>query len=277
LLVRLFRDVYIRADVELSLELRARAADLVMSPHAVVCDRTAAWIWGIDCFRLRELDVSPALETFTLRGHRASSRPEIRGGQRDLRPRDWVVLGGIRVTTPLRTAMDLGCILNRRDALWAMGALAREHGLTIPMFVAASPAYAGRRGVVQLRELTALVDPRSESAGESWTRLTMNDYALPRPEVNWWVIVNGVPTFRLDLAYPRAKVAVEYDGEEFHTSDEDRRADAERRDWLARHGWTVVVLTKDSFTEDAIAGWIEEIRNALRIAQAPPRRWYARA
>jgi hypothetical protein len=275
-LVRLLRSVYIRADVDLTVELRAQAAALVISPHAVACDRTAAWIWGVDSFRFKELDVDPPLETFTLRGHRAPDRPEIRGGQRDLQPRDWIVVGAIRVTTPLRTATDLGCVLNRRDAISAMDDLARKHGLQPGHLALELARYAGRRGVVQLRELVALVDPRSESSGESWTRIEMHDHGLPRPEVNWWVVVDGVRKYRIDLAYPRAKVAIEYDGEEFHTSQEDRNADAERRAWLRRHGWTVIVVTKDSFSDEAISGWINEIRSALATAQRPPRRWYAR-
>ena len=35
--------------------------------------------------------------------------------------------------------------------------------------------------------------------------------------------MGGRPTFRLDLAYPHAKVAVEYDGREFHDGDEQKR------------------------------------------------------
>ena len=54
----------------------------------------------------------------------------------------------------------------------------------------------------------------------------MHDQGLPLPEVNWWVSEDGVPKYRLDLAYPHAKVAIEYDGEEFHTSQEDKEADA---------------------------------------------------
>ena len=276
-LVRLLRNVYVRADVELTIANRAGAAALVISPHAVVADRTAAWIWGVDCFSFRELDVVPPLETRTLRGHRAPTRSGVRAGQRDLDVSDWVWVEGVRVTTPLRTALDLGCVLPRRDALAAMDALARAHGLTSIDLVRAARKYFRRRGVVQLRELAALVDPRAESQGESWTRIEIHDQGLPRPEVNWWVYDQGVPKYRLDLAYPHAKVAIEYDGEEFHTSDEDKRADAERRDWLRRHGWTVIVVDKNSFSDEAIALWSEAIRTALADAQRPPRRWYARS
>ena len=275
-LVRLLRNVYMRTDIPISMEDRARAAGLVISPHAVVCDRTAAWVWEVDCFRFRELDVVPPLEFRTLRGHRGSDRPEIRGGQRDLRPEDWVMVAGVRVTTPLRTALDLGCVLVRRDALAAMDALARAHGFTSADVVRALRKYFRRRGVVQLRELAGLVDPRAESPGESWTRLVMHDHGLPRPEVNWWVVDNGVQKFRIDLAYPHAKVAIEYNGEEHHTSDEDKAADAERRRWLEKDGWVVIVVDKNSFSDEAIHGWIGEIRSALAQAQQPPRRWYVR-
>jgi hypothetical protein len=275
-LVRLLHNVYVRADVELTMEGRAGAAALVISPHAVVADRTAAWIWGVDCFSFRELDVVPPLETRTLRGHRAPTRSGLRAGQRDLDATDWVFVSGVRVTTPLRTALDLGCVLSRRDALAAMDALARAHGLTSADLVTAARRYFRRRGVVQLRELAALVEPRAESAGESWTRIEMHDQGLPQPQVNWWVYENGVPKYRLDLAYPHARVAIEYDGEEFHTSEEDKRADADRRDWLERHGWAVIVIDKSSFTDEAIAIWSDEIRTALAHAQRPPRRWYAR-
>ena len=128
-LVRLFRNVYVVARSELTVEQRAYAASLVISPHAVICDRTAAWIWGVDCFRWRELDVAPPLESFTTRGHRASARAEIRSGERDLKPNDFVTVGGVRVTTPLRTALDLGCRLSRRDALAAIDALMRAHDI----------------------------------------------------------------------------------------------------------------------------------------------------
>jgi hypothetical protein len=270
------RNVYVRADVALTMEERAGAAALVISPHAVVADRTAAWIWGVDCFSFRELDVVPPLETRTLRGHRAPTRSGLRAGQRDLDATDWVFVSGVRVTTPLRTALDLGCVLSRRDALAAMDALARAHGLTSADLVTAARRYFRRRGVVQLRELAALVEPRAESAGESWTRIEMHDQGLPQPQVNWWVYENGVPRYRLDLAYPHAKVAIEYNGEEFHTSEQDKHADADRREWLERHGWTVIVIDKSSFTDEAIAIWSDEIRTALAHAQRPPRRWYAR-
>jgi hypothetical protein len=275
LLVRVLRGVYLRSDVELTTQVKLAAAALVISPHAVACDRTAAWLWGVGVFEYGELDTTPPLETYVLRGRNATERAEVRGGVRDLMPKDWVEINGVKVTTPLRTALDLGCKLNRRPALAAMDALMRGHGFTHEAMHRLAIRFFRRRGVVQLRQLIPLVDPRAESPPESWTRLELIDHGLPPPEPQYWIVIGGIPTYRLDLAYPHARVVVEYNGEEFHTSREDREADERRREWLERHGWTVIVVTKESFSDAALAQWIGKVRRALAEAQRSRRRIYS--
>jgi len=262
---RLLRGVYVRADVDDSPTVLSRAAGLVVPPGSVLVDRTAAWVLGVDCLDYRELDAVPPVESCTLRGVRATDRPECQGGSRDLLPSDWLEIGGVRVSTPIRTAMDLGCSLHRRRALAAMDALMRAYGFSQGDLRRELPRYFRRRGVLQLRRLVPLVDGRSESSGESWTRMELADHELPSPTLQHWIHIAGVPTYRLDLAYARARVAIEYDGEEFHSSPEDRAADERRRAWLRAHGWTVIVLTKDSFTGEAVIAWIGEVRRALAM------------
>ena len=264
---RVLRGVYVLGALPDTPLLRARAARLVISRHSVLCDRTAAWIHGCEVFEYRELDLVPPLESFVLRGKDPTDRPECAGGTRDLQPVDWIEIGGVRVTTPLRTAVDLACKLPRRQAVAAIDALMRLHGFTVEEMVDLLRArFRRRRGVCQAREIVPIADPRAESQAESWVRVTMHDRGLPPPVLQHWVLVDGVPTYRLDLAYPHARVAVEYNGEEFHTSPEDREADRVRLEWLRAHGWIVIVLTKDDFTPEAIDRWIGEIRNALGLA-----------
>ncbi len=269
-LTRVFRGVYVPEGLELTPQVRAQCLALVVGPGAVVRDRTAAWLWGVDVFEFAELDGVPDIEISALRGGNAAERNGVAGGTRDLRPDDWVELCGVRVTTPLRTAMDLGCILGRRSALAAMDALARIGGFTVVDLERALPRYRRRRGVIQLRQLVPLVDGRAESMSESWTRLEIIDHGLPAPVPNFWVIHEGVKLFRLDLAYPRAKICVEYDGEEFHSSPEQRAYDEQRRTWLRQHGWFVIVLTKVSFTDAAIQEWIRLLREELRVRTRRP-------
>jgi hypothetical protein len=53
------------------------------------------------------------------------------------------------------------------------------------------------------------------------------------------------PRWRLDLGYRDRRVGVEYDGEEHHSSDEQRAHDHRRRlDCERSFGWTVLGFTK---------------------------------
>ncbi|MDP3892445.1 DUF559 domain-containing protein [Nocardioides sp.] len=257
------RGIYLRGDIELTVLARAQAARPVTSPFSVICDRTAAWIHEIDVLLYAELDIPPPLEVCVLRGHRAINRPQCLGLTRDLRDEDVMQIGGVWVTTPLRTAIDLACKLSRRRALAGLDAFMRHHGVTHTEMKRLLVRYFRRRGVVQARQLVPLADPRAESAGESWARIEILDHGFAVPELQWWVYVGGVATYRLDLAWPRARVAVEYDGAEHHTDPEDTAYDETRRNLLRSMGWTIIVLDKDSFSPEAVDGWVRELADAL--------------
>jgi hypothetical protein len=270
---RVLHGVYLRADQADDVESRAACAALVVAPGSVLRDRSAAWLHGVDVFTHGEHDVLPPLETCVARFRPPSDRRGVDGGTRDLAPEDVMTIHGLRVTTPLRTALDLGCNLTRRDALAALDQFMRVHDLGREQLARGATRFFRRRGVVQLRRLIPLADPRAESPRESWTRLEIIDAGLPCPEPQYWIEIDGAPAYRLDLAYPRLRVAVEYDGEEFHDrTDEQKRHDAERRDWLEAHGWTVIVVKNGDFTGAGLDRWLGELRRALRPTYSN-RRW----
>lgn len=264
------RGVFVAAHVPDSIEVRARAVAKLLKPHHVVTDRTAAWLHGVDAHVYAEHDAVPAIETCALRWNAPTKVPGIDGRTRELRPHDVMTLYGVCVTTPLRTALDLGCCLRRREAFAAMVMLARLHAFTATDLERQLGRYRRRRGVIQLRGLVGLVDPRIESQREAWVFLDIADAGLPLPEPQAWIEVNGVPTYRLDFAYRRARVVVEYDGEEAHAGRE--AADEERRDWLRRNGWTVIVVRNGDFTDTRRDRWIRELRTALSPTYSN-RRW----
>jgi hypothetical protein len=260
---RVLQGVYVSRQHSDTIELRAEALALVAPPHAVICDRTAAWLWGVDALRRWELEMTPCLDVYVLRGRTRVRRPQAGGGERDLRAEDLVPIGDILVTTPVRTSLDLACRLSRYEGLAVMDAFARTHGADSTELAALLPRYRGRRGVVQARRLVPLVDARAESTGESFTRLAIHDRGLPAPKPQHWVNVSGVPTYRLDLAYPALKICIEYDGEEFHSSDEARDNDRRRRQWLRDHGWKVIVVRKGDFKGLALETWLDELGATL--------------
>lgn len=269
---RVFRGVYTDAAVPDTIDARLEALRLVVHPRHVIIDRTAAWLHGADAFSAEELAAGARVETCALPEDHPSERAEVSGHTRALAPRDITLLGDVRVTSPLRTALDLGCHLRRREAYAAMCELARIHELTRAALCGELSRFAGRRGVVQLRELAPLVDPRFESPREAWTFLALHDAGLPRPEPQFWIAIDGVPTYRLDLAYPLARVCVEYDGHDAHSSDAQRLHDERRRAWLRARGWTVIVVRSGDFTGLALERWLGEVREALAVPYTT-RRW----
>lgn len=272
-LLRVARGVYRRSDVADTIRARAQVVACAVPAQHVAVDRTAAWLHGVEMLTLDEQVLVPPIESCALRGRRPSRRPELDGRTRDLAPDDVMVIDGVRMTTPLRTALDLGCHLRQREAFAAMCLLARHHAFTARDLLRELPRFRGRRGVVQLRALAPLVDPRVESHREAWTLLEIVGAGLPVPEPQWWVEIDGNPAYRLDFAYPLARVCVEYDGFDHHQRTPDQRAyDERRRAWLRENGWTVIVIRRGDFADGASARWTRELRAALTPSYTN-RRW----
>ena len=94
----------------------------------------------------------------------------------------------------------------------------------------------------------ALLDERdpglrlSRNVWEAKLLRTVQRLGLPRPEVNYRVRVGGRVRY-LDLAWPDAKVAVEFDGFVPHSTRRVFDDDRERQNDLVADGWTVFRVT----------------------------------
>jgi len=258
---RVLHGVYAPSQAPDSILFRAHALALVVPECAVVTDRTAAWLHGVAILeRGVHLEAPPisVCETVDSRVRRAN----VDGRRRQLLARDIVELHGVRVTTPLRTGLDLGRRLWRFDAIAAIDGVLHI-GVDHDELLEETLRFKGHRGVVQLRGLAPLGDGRAESPGESALRLHWYDAGLPKPELQHWIRDDwGREIYRLDVPLPEVRFAAEYDGEDHHSSDEDVEHDEERRDWIRRERhWTIEV-----FRKDAVYGRNTDICDRLRTA-----------
>lgn len=237
------RSVYVDASTRDSPDLRSAAVALVAHPECVITDHSAAWLHGA---RVQlSGDYLPLVSVFQAPGNARVRTAATTGGLRAFSKRDVETINGIRVTTPLRTALDLGRLLKRGPALAAMDGLLRLGRFTRSDLRAELPRFKGSRGVVQLRDLVPLCDRRAESPQETILRLRWLDAELPAPHPQHAVYDdNGSTLYRLDLADPAAKYAAEYDGQDHHSTAAQRKYDERRRDWLRRRGWTIVVFDR---------------------------------
>lgn len=238
------RGVYHAADLTDDLSLRLAVLRLVVPADCVVTDRTAGWVWGANMI-LAPGDhlVTPAVHVFCPPGHRLRNGL-VASGERRLPPEDVADLDGVRVTTPLRTACDLGRLLHVDQALAAMDSLAALRCFTLDELALATLRFRRYRGVVQLRVLVPLVDPMAQSPGESVLRLRWIQAGIPRPRCQVPVRAPDGGRYYLDLGLEDRLFGAEYDGEEFH-DDGAVEHDADRRDWCRReHGWIILVFRK---------------------------------
>ncbi|MFC5179011.1 hypothetical protein [Nocardioides taihuensis] len=243
-LVRPIRGVLHDGSLDDGLDLRVAVLRLVVPDACVVTDRTAAWLWGAP-MALAPGDhlVTPAVSVFSPPGHRLRNGL-VASGERRLERHDVAELDGLRVTTPLRTACDLGRLLHRDQALAGMDALASSGDFTVEELVVETGRFAGYRGVVQLRVLGPIVDPASGSPGEAALRLRWYDAGLPRPQCQVPVPSPTGGWFYVDLGLEELRFGAEYDGEEFH-GPQQAEEDAQRRLWLRDvQGWRLVVTRR---------------------------------
>ena len=153
-------------------------------------------------------------------------------------------LEGLSITTPVRTWLDCAPWLRRSD-LVAMGdaILHRQLGTPGEFQHLLTWGYR-RRGMAAVRLAVPILDGGAESPAESWVRVLLLDDGLPAPVCNLDIHVEGQWIARVDMAWPRARVIVEYDGSG-HLDERQRRRDAERLNALQAAGWLVIVLTAD--------------------------------
>jgi hypothetical protein len=240
------RDVFVDASLPDTLDLRLAAVARTLTPGQVVARTTAAWISGLDVLDSRGLPATPRVEVVVLE---QSARPKGRlvraHSADDLRASDVVELGGIPVTSPLRTATDLARFARRGDALVALDWFLRQGSFTRAELLDAVSRWRARRGVQQLRELAAIANPGSESGGESRLRLLVIDGGLPVPELQIWIVDHaGRRRYRLDLGYRDRRIGLEFDGTEFHGPEREAH-DVARRRWIEARGWIVLVFRSD--------------------------------
>ena len=152
---------------------------------------------------------------------------------------DWHLSAGTPpVTKPARTAWEIASEADLVEAIAALDVLFRarkpRRDLMDP-WLATFPDTPGARALV-------LSDARAESPQESRARVRITLAGFPPPVPQYEVRRNGRFVARVDLAWPEAKVAVEYDGV-WHAEAQQLFRDRARLDGLVDAGWRVLHLT----------------------------------
>ena len=121
-------------------------------------------------------------------------------------------IDGVPVTSPARTVLDLCRTVPIEQAV-AAGDRSLAFGLVRPMFEDCLARMARWPGIRQARRAVALFDPRSESPGESVSRVRLHEDGLPAPELQQDIYdENGRFIARVDFYWKERRTIGEFDG-----------------------------------------------------------------
>ncbi|WP_197504604.1 hypothetical protein [Mycobacterium sp. 852002-51163_SCH5372311] len=238
-LIRVWYGVYAAAEPDLL--GRLRALDLFMGRHAVACMGTAAALYGFDTentSRVHVLDPGIRMRPSTkLMVHQRSGAPLRR-------------VEGRLATAPAWTVIEVARTLRRPRALATLDAALRISACTAGELHAAIREQKGRRGIVKVRQLIGYADGRAESPMESEARLVFIDGGLPMPELQYEIVDRRGKRWRVDFAWPQARVVAEYDSLQWHMGPDALLHDRLKTARLQECGWTIVPMTVDDIRGD---------------------------
>lgn len=128
---------------------------------------------------------------------------------------DWVELDGVNVMSPTRTALELTTLLDVEHSVVEIDYLLHQGLTTVEQLRARLATMTNWPGTLRTDLVLRLVSDRSESVGESRTRVLCWSQGLPRPEVNYEIKdERGRVIHRVDLAWPELGLFLEFDGKE---------------------------------------------------------------
>ena len=161
---------------------------------------------------------------------------------------------GLRVTTPERTAFDLGRRGRLGLAVARLDALAQATDFKLPTVQELAARHRHTRGLRQLEAALDLMDAGAESPRETWLRLLIIRAGYPRPRTQIPVLSpDGRRWYFIDMGWEDIKLAAEYDGDH-HRADPDVFAyDIRRLDDLRALGWTHVRVAARNRSDEVLA------------------------
>lgn len=261
----LFPNVYVPCNTEPTLAVRTEGAWLWSGRRGVIAGRAASALHGAKWV---------AQDTPVELLWSNSNPPEgILTRRERIAPDEIARIQGMLVTTPARTALDLGRHLPRKEAVARLDALAQATGITADDVLALTHRYKGTKGVQRCREAVGLMDSGAQSPQETRLRLLLTDSGFPNPQTQIPLFdPSGYAFGYLDMGWRDMWIAVEYDGEHHRTSTRQYRWDARRLRKILAMGWIHIRVIAGDRDDEVLArvrrAWHQRQREA-RVVKTP--------
>lgn len=205
---------YLDAAVSQRLDAESRHRLLVattlpkLAPGAVVSHASAAVLHGLPILGVPP----PRVHVTRDQRHGGFSRGHLHTHARPMGDRPPVVLDGLPTTDVTQTVVDCACTLDFEAAVVIADAAIHRRMTTKAALEAALGVAGSRRGVGQARKVVAFADARSESVGESSSRVRLWRIGFPPPTLQFVVRRGSRFIARCDFCWPERRTIGEFDG-----------------------------------------------------------------
>jgi len=254
----LFRDVYLPKLHQPSLRERTAGAWLWSRRRAIVAGLAASALHGANW-----VDADIPIE---LIAPSARPQPGLVVRNESLAADEITNVARLPVTTPARTAYDLGRYLPRGQAVARLDALMRATPFSVEDVLLLAKRHPGARGLRRLRVALPHVDGGAASPKETWLRLLLVDAGLPVPTTQIPLLDGYRPIAFLDMGWEEFKVAAEYDGDQHRSDRRQYVRDIRRQELFGDRDWIVVRVIAEDRPDDIVN----------RVQSALARRGYRR-
>jgi very-short-patch-repair endonuclease len=214
---------------------RIRAAVWACGPRATTSGLAAAWWHQLTRFAPETVEVTVP----RVSNHRA--RPGMRLRRRDLDPHDIVERNALRVTALPLTVVEAA--VRRGGGAKLMDSALQRHAELAQLW-RAHLRNKGRHGSPAARRLLQAAQDGARSEAERILVKLLRDAGLTGWKTNY-----PIGGYKVDVAFPEPKVAIEVDGWAFHTDSEVFQTDRQRQNAIALLGWNVLRFTWLDLTE----------------------------
>jgi very-short-patch-repair endonuclease len=248
--------VYLVGGHRLTDEARVRAAWLwARAAGAVVTGPAAAYWHGM-------LDRAPSAVELTLpRTAHRKGRPGVALRRRDLPADDVVERREVAVADAPLAALETALVVPR-GSVFLDRALQRH--VRFPAVYRSYCRNIGRHGSAAMHRMLVAAADRADSAAE---RLLVK--LLRAAGIDGWVLGYPFGPYRIDLAFPVERVAIEVDGWAWHVDAERFRTDRRKGNALTRGGWDLLRFPWHTLDGEP-ASCIAEVEATLALARRRP-------
>lgn len=224
----IFPDVYAPKVAPATLRRNTIGAWLWSGRNGVIAGRAAAALHGA-----RWVDAATPIEMIWRSGR---PPPGIIARNERIDADELVDIDGMLVTSPARTALDLGRHLPRDQAVRHLDALSAATGIQARDALLLVERHRRARGLRSSELALDLMDGGAESPKETWLRLLLIDAGLPRPRTQIQ-ISDGFNNAFIDMGYDEPKVGLDYEGKHHSTDRAQYVHGIGRAELIYGQGW----------------------------------------